>query len=303
MKHVKQNGKLAFVLLASALVLGLALPASAGVSVKALVSAFLPELRGHESAETDMDRNRQRWSLGDTVVREIDGERLRFRCIDENYSDEMEYHRQGALFLCDTVVPANYGSRYEFETPGDKEHGYEFYPGPIVNFGDSCEYKYSAIRSWLQAAESGMDGAEPINTGVFRAYTGSTPEAMYSSFDGGTMHGSYIGSQKMTDRLFILSVDEAFRYRDWLWRFDGAAEENPESQLGPFAKGYWLRTSAGPWDTGEDSGTGAVYIVDLVNGNIHPTSITPAKAGGEQDAELNVTGTTGVRPAFVLPQS
>ena len=74
-----------------------------------------------------------------------------------------------------------------------------------------------------------MDGAEPVNIGVSRAYTGSTTEGIYSSFSGG-LAGSYIGSQKMTDQLFILSVDEAFKYREWLWRFDGAKEENPESQ-------------------------------------------------------------------------
>ena len=115
----------------------------------------------------------------------------------------------------------------------------------------------------------------------------------------------------MTDQLFILSVDEAFKYREWLWRFDGAKEENPESQYGPFSKGYWLRSPAG--DCG-NLDTGLVYIVDLVNGNIHPAPVVPAKqstkniinlSGDRKDAEdleVQLTGTTGVRPAFVLPQ-
>ncbi len=30
----------------------------------------------------------------------------------------MDHHKSGALFLCDEVIPANIGSRYEFETPG-----------------------------------------------------------------------------------------------------------------------------------------------------------------------------------------
>lgn len=291
-------------LMGAVLALAVTAPVCAAVSADLFRAAFQPGVR------TGASEAKMRWSLGDTVVREIDGETYRFRCIDENYSDEMEYHRQAALFLCDTVVPANYGSRYEFETPDDKEHGYVYVPGPIVNFGTSCDYKYSAVRRWLKSAEQSMDGAEPVNIGVSRAYTGSTTEGVYSSFSGG-LAGSYIGSQKMTDQLFILSVDEAFKYREWLWRFDGAKEENPESQYGPFSKGYWLRSPAG--DCG-NLDTGLVYIVDLVNGNIHPAPVVPAKqstknitnlSGDRKDAEdleVQLTGTTGVRPAFVLPQ-
>lgn len=291
-------------LMGAVLAFAVTAPVCAAVSADLFRAAFQPELRA------EISEKKMRWSLGDTVVREVDGEAYRFRCIDENYSDEMEHHRQVALFLCDTVIPANYGSRYKFETPDDREHGYVYEPGPIVNFGASCDYKYSAVRRWLKSAEPGMDDAEPVNIGVSRAYTGSTPEGKYSSFSGG-LAGSYIGSQKMTDQLFILSVDEAFKYRDWLWRFDGAKEENPESQYGPFSKGYWLRSPAG--DCGKLD-TGLVYIVDLVNGNIHPAPTVPAKQDTKnntnltrdrkdaEDIEVQVTGTTGVRPAFVLPQ-
>lgn len=250
--------------------------------------------------KTDAQPEKTRWDVGDTVIREIDGEPYRFRCIDLDYSDGMEYHRQGALFLCDTVIPANCGSRYEFEAPGDGVHGYVFYPGPIVNFGENNEYKYSAVRKWLKEAEPAATDAEPVNIGVFRAYSGSTAGLKYARQDGGRLTGSYIGSQKMADRLFILSVDEAIKYRDWLWRFNGSEEENPESQYGPFCKGYWLRSPVG---TGEGHDTGLVYIVDLVSGEIRPAPIAPEDTAGETDAELRVTGTTGVRPAFVLGQN
>lgn len=58
------------------------------------------------------------WNIGDTVTRNIGGKSYRFRCIDQNYADHMDHHKSGALFLCDEVIPANIGSRYEFETPG-----------------------------------------------------------------------------------------------------------------------------------------------------------------------------------------
>ena len=59
------------------------------------------------------------WNIGDTVTRNIGGTAYRFRCIDQNYADHMDYHRKGALFLCDEVIPANTGSHYQFETPED----------------------------------------------------------------------------------------------------------------------------------------------------------------------------------------
>ncbi len=285
--------------------LGLAVPVCAAASANLFPAVFM------QGTMSDVTVKKMRWSLDDTVECEIGGETYRFRCIDENYSDEMEHHRQAALFLCDTVIPADFGSRYEFETPDDREHGYVYEPGPVVNFGESCDYKYSAVRKWLKSAEFGVNDAESVNIGVFRAYTGSTPKAGYERLMEG-LTGSYIGSQRMADRLFILSVDEAFKYRDRLWRFEGSDKDNPESQYGPFCKGYWLRSPVGDR---EDVDTGLVYIVDLVNGNIHPAPIKPMEQNDEnsvgdtknkmdaEDVEVQVTGTTGVRPAFVLPQS
>lgn len=231
-------------------------------------------------------------------MREMDGEYYRFRCIDQNYSDKMDTHRQTALFFCDTVIPANHGSEYVFEETADGTHQYVFYPGPIVNFGSSNDYKYSNIRQWLKVQGDDFAGAEPVSAGVFHAYTGSTQEGMYSQLHASALGGSYIGSQKMTDRLFVLSVDEALKYRDWLWRFEGAAEENPETQYGAFSKGYWLRN---PMGSATEHDTGFVYTVDLVRGTIAPSPVEPER-DGETDAELQVTGSIGVRPAFAMPQ-
>ena len=238
------------------------------------------------------------WSVGDTVVREIDGKSYSFRCIDQNYADHMDYHRSGALFLCDEVIPANTGSRYVFETPEDQHHDYVFYPGPIVSFGGSADYKYSAVRRWLQQSEDAFADAETINTGVKRAYSGSTGAELWEFFPGDELAAQYLGYQKMEDRLFLLSVDEAYRYRDWLWRFGASKKRNPESQISEFCKGYWLRT---PCQTAEGN---QVYMVDLVQGNIRPEAVQreTGSTGDVRDEEVRVTGTTGVRPAFVLPQ-
>ena len=240
------------------------------------------------------------WNVGDTVVRRIGEKSYRFRCIDQNYADHMDYHRNGALFLCDEVIPANIESRYEFETPGDGPHDYEYVPGPVVCFGNSADYKKSQIRAWLSRSDADFTDAEMVNTGVERGYLGCTKADLWEEFPEGGLTAQYLGSQKMTDRLFILSVDEAYRYRNWLWKFGSVRKRNPETQIGEFCKGYWLRTPCGKAEGGQ------VYIVDLVQGNIRPEAVRVDKKTESEkvpeDKETGVTGTTGVRPVFVLPQ-
>lgn len=244
------------------------------------------------------------WNIGDTVTRKIAGKAYRFRCIDQNYADHMDHHRKDALFLCDEVIPANTGSRYEFETPENSSHDYVYYPGPIVCFGSSADYKYSAVRSWLEASAQDFTDAVMVNTGVERAYMGETGVELWEQFPENELTARYLGSQKMVDLLFVLSVDEAYRYRDWLWKFDGSKKRNPETQVSEFCKGYWLRT---PCRSAEGS---QIYIVDLIQGNIRPEAVrtglqTESREEDKMtksDKEASVTGTTGVRPAFVLPQ-
>lgn len=256
---------------------------------------------GQSDGEIDGQRlagEKRHWNLGDVVERELDGKVYRFQCIDQNYSDRMEYHKPAALFLCTTVIPADAGSEYRYEELADGRFDYVFYPGPVVNFGEGNDYKYSAVRRWLEKCESGVPGAVDINTGVDLAYEGRTEEGLYGQLNAEGVRGSYIGSQKLTERLFCLSVDEAIKYREYLWRFEEGREENPESQYGPYSKGYWLRNPVGDGTHYED--TGMVYIVDLVNGNIRPQAVKPEGKSGT--GELDVTGTTGLRPAFAMPQ-
>jgi len=237
---------------------------------------------------------KQHWEVGDVQQRELDGVMYRFRCIDQNYGDETDRSRQKALFLCDTVIPADRGSSYSYEKGEDGTYGYQFYPGPLVCFGDSNSYKYSHIRKWLKNAEVDFQDAAEVSTGVSYAYEGSTKAGSGKEMLRQELKASYIGSQAMTDRLFILSVDEAIKYGPWLWKFGGAEEENPESQQNSFCKSYWLRNPSA------QEGEGKVYVVDLISKNIHPQKIKPEEDSG--DKELNVTGTTGVRPAYTVRQ-
>lgn len=239
--------------------------------------------------------DRIHWDIGDLQARELDGTTYIFRCIDQNYSDASANHRQSALFLSDSVIPANYRSNYKQKVQGDGSHRYVFVPGPIVNFGESNDYKYSNFRKWL--GKSDVYNMEPISIGVNYAFTGSSVKGEYSSLRTNGIQSHYIGDQQLKDRFFILSVDEALKYKDNLWKFDGSEEENPESQYAAFSKGYWLRSPAGDR---ENYDTGYAYVVDLVNGNIHPSFIKPEKETG--DEELDVTTTYGLRPAFTMPQ-
>ncbi len=239
---------------------------------------------------------KQHWNLGDVQQRNLDGKVYRFRCIDQNYGDEADRSRQKALFLCESVIAADTGSFYSYEKQGDGTYGYTFYPGPVVSFGDSDSYKNSNIRAWLKQAEVDFEDAQEISTGVSRAYEGCTKAGGggAAALSGQGLKSSYIGSQAMTDRLFILSVEDAIKYGSWLWTFDGAEEENPESQQSSFCKSYWLRNPSA--QKGEEK----VYVVDLIQKNIRCQDIKPR--GDSKDPEISVTGTTGVRPAFTVRQ-
>ena len=239
------------------------------------------------------------WKLGEIVAKEIDGNTYMFQCIDQNYSDRTENHKQAALFLCTSVIGADTGSEYVYEEQLDGTMNYTFYPGPIVNFGNSNDYKYSKIQKWLNNFGSEFYNCETINIGVDYAYMGATGEQRFSELDEDQLQSYYIGNQKLTAKLFSLSVDEALKYKEYLWKFNGSDTENPESQYGSYSKAYWLRNPMGM--TSEYNETKQVYVVDLVNGNIHPNTVKPEGMVAE-DEELKVTSTVGVRPAFVMPQ-
>ena len=228
------------------------------------------------------------WNLGELQAVPLDGNEYLFRCIDQNYSG-------GALFLCESVIPADYGSGYRLEQLEDGSYGYVFAPGPFGEFGEGNDYKYSNIHAWLEKQE--IFNTMPVKIGSDYAFTGSSPEGARSGFDSNSLSAHYIGSQQLNARLFILSVDEALDYKEYLWRFEGADEENPETQASAYAKGYWLRSPGG---NSEEFQTGYAYVVDLVNGNLHPAAVRAE--GGTGEEKQDQTTVYGIRPAFVMPQ-
>ncbi|MDY5482882.1 MAG: DUF6273 domain-containing protein [Clostridium sp.] len=216
------------------------------------------------------------WKEGEAQIRFLGKKAYRFFCVDEDYRDGQELHRKGALFLCDSVIPANTDSDSTNEV--------------LFSFGDNNNYKTSGVRRWLQEkSENSMVQTEPISIGVEYAYTGSTTAGSFEQLSESSLRARAIGYQKMTDRMFLLSLEEALNYREVLWRFGGETGNNPQTQLGPYSQGYYLRT---PCDASAEDGSfcygSRIYGVDLEQGNIHPV---------ETDSE-----TYGLRPAFVLPQ-
>lgn len=230
-----------------------------------------------DKPETEDTAEPYRFKEGDVQARQIGGKTYLFRCVDEDYSDNQSTHRKAALFLCDTVIRSDIDSdSQELKT---------------ISFGSDNNYKKSFIREWLNvnALESQFN-LEPISIGVNRAYTGSTAEQSFEQMDKGRLKGYDIGFQFMHDRMFCLSVEEAVKYKEHLWRFNGSEENNPKSQISPYSAGYYLRTPFYSTDgAGHFTYSADVYVVDLEQGNIHTT-----KTDG-----IGI----GIRPAFALPMS
>lgn len=236
------------------------------------------------------------WEVGDRISREIHGETYEFTCIDQNYSDKLGNHQSQALFLCDTVIPADLGCEYAYEDLGDGHFGYVFHAGPISSFGDTNDYKYSNIRKWLD--EVTVFSAADIQIGNPSSFTGSTAENKYSELNENDLRTYAIGYQKMNARLYVMSVDEALKYKDWLWKFQGSDVENPEDEIDQAKSAYWLRSPNGTsYDFDE---TGMVYVVDMEKGCIRPQYVKPE--GGTGDDYIDNVTDVGIRPAFILPQ-
>lgn len=216
-----------------------------------------------------------RWKEGDAQARQIGGKTYLFRCVDEDYSDNQSTHRKAALFLCDTVIR------------GDTDSSSQELKK--ISFGVDNNYKNSIVRQWLNVnAEDSQFNLEPIYIGVNRAYMGSTKAQSFDQMDKERLIGKDIGFQFMHDRLFCLSLEEAVKYRDVLWRFNGSEVNNPDTQISPYSVGYYLRTPFYEEDeTGNFRYSDDVYVVDLVQGNIHS-----AKTDGTD---------IGIRPAFAVP--
>ena len=221
-----------------------------------------------KTPETGAETERTRWSVGDVQVRELGGRTYRFYCVDEDYTDTNSYYQSCALFLCGTVIRSDVDSTDSERT--------------ILPFGKTNHYKNSDIRKWLaeRAAETGED-ILPVFTVVNSAFEGRTGDYVYSQMDLDGFIRHPLPFQGALDRMFLLSVEEAFRYREELWEADGAGSA--------YSRGYWLRTPV--FSADEEGGFtdgDMAYAVDLEQGCLRPAKVTDTSFG--------------IRPAFCLLQ-
>ena len=220
---------------------------------------------------------KREWNTGDIQIRTIGEKNYLFRCVDEDYGDSNSNYQKTALFLCDTVIRSDIDST-------DTQN-------IVLTFGEDNNYKTSKIRLWLKKKTSGsrfdlMD----VYTGVNSAFSGKTGDMKFSQTDGEGLKMREIPYQLMEDGMFLLSVEEALKYREALWRFSGSEEENPESQESPRSRGYWLRTPVFAADESREFQYGGqAYAVDLERGCLRPADVND--------------GSIGIRPAFCVPRS
>lgn len=193
------------------------------------------------------------WYTGDTMERELAGKSYTFRCVDPDYCDAGS-NRIGALFVCDRIIG---GNECVFD---DRANAWEA----------------SDVRAWLNTGLADTSGlADAVTTCSF-TYAGKSSNYQIASrtFTKRSRPGT-----KVTDRVFCLSLEEALRYPDILWRLDGA-EENNYINAGTHTAGYWLRTPA--------AGDGSKSYAVTYDGRVAPEEVNNKKIG--------------IRPAFVAIQ-
>ena len=181
----------------------------------------------------------------------------------------MENSQKLALFICDSVI------RSDIQGTSRK-----------LNFGDNNNYKYSKVRGWL-LENAKADFVHDTYIGITNSYMGSTSTGAYEQFSESSLQGKARLFQQLEDRVFILSVDEAIKYKDYLWKFNGSEENNPESQVSAYSKGYYLRTPQDSGNTEFRYGEG-IYTISLVDGNIRPVEVSETSIG--------------IRPVMAIPQ-
>lgn len=215
----------------------------------------------------DEDIIGQHWKIGDMYTLMLGKETYRFRCVDDDYGDNSEY-QTCALFLCETVIGSDVDS-----TDSKRE---------ILTFGRTNNYKTSRIREWLEQNFTEKEKElTSVKTGVNTAYLGATTPGNYEAFTENSFFRYELPVQTEEDSVFVLSLEEALKYKDLLWDVEGGGSS--------FSRGYWLRTPSYLEDETDEFCYGNwAYAVDLELGCIRPVEVTD--------------GSIGIRPAFCLPQ-
>lgn len=218
----------------------------------------------YKSAEEEPEA--ARYQIGDVQARNIGGRIYLFRCIDDDYEDAMDNSQRTALFLCERVIRSD----TDRSLTGFNK----------LSFGSDNNYKHSKVRKWLQENAEDARFNHSSYIGITHSYEGMTESKAYDQLSEDCLIEYDRKFQLMEDRVFCLSMEEALKYREELWRFEGSGENNPESQMSAYSRGYYLRSpQKGP----------GIYVVDLADGSIHPAEVTSTDIG--------------IRPAMTLPQA
>ena len=213
--------------------------------------------------------DRVQWRTGDVVLRNLAGKVCRFRCIDNDYQDGSGNYGKRALFLAECVIRSDVDSTYEERI--------------LIPFGENNNYKSSRVREWLrEQEETATSDSVFVSTGAAAAFTGKTGDGDFAQtrLDGIEKH--LLPYQDCRDRLFLLSLEEAYRYREEIWDLDGMGSS--------YSRGFWLRTPAYEVDGNGNFVYGnREYVVDLENGCFRQAEVS--------DTEI------GICPAFCLSQA
>lgn len=201
-------------------------------------------------ADTDQGRI---WYEGDTQERTIQGTSYSFRCIDANYRDAGG-SRAGALFLCDTIIGGD-------ESIFDETHNI---------------WGASDLRLWLNQGVEDAGGIADSETTIGYTYAGRSSNYLVSEKNFTKRRQNY---EAVEDKLFCLSLEEALRYGNRLWKLDGSEQDN-FTQPGSHTMGYWLRTPA--------ARNGDLCYAVTYDGYVQPEEVKNDRIG--------------IRPAFVAVQ-
>ena len=215
------------------------------------------------------EEDRFSWSTGDVILRKIAGRTYRFRCIDDDYQDGSGSYGKRALFLSESVIRSDVDSTYEERI--------------LLSFGEDNNYKRSRVREWLEKQEeTAVPDAFFVYTGTKTAFAGKTEDGDFSQTRMDGLKSYQLPYQDCRDKLFLLSLEEAYRYRDEIWNLKGMGS--------PYSRGFWLRTPAYREDgNGKFVYGNMEYMVDLEKGCF-------------RQADVSDTG-IGICPAFCLPQA
>ncbi|XBX09512.1 DUF6273 domain-containing protein [Enterocloster clostridioformis] len=134
----------------------------------------------------------------------------------------------------------------------------------------------SELRKWLNEGLEDTEGIAEVVTTIGYTYAGKSSDYLLSERKFTKRRQA---SAAVEDKIFCLSLEEALRYANRLWKLDGSEQDN-FNHAGSHTMGYWLRTPA--------ARDGELCYAVTYDGRVAPE-------------QVNHDG-IGIRPAFVAIQ-